>query len=226
MKKVKFLTLCILLLFITGCDGVYNIEIYNDHYMEDITIIEEDRNNWYDKNEYEVTFMDLLEEEYERDNHYYSKLLISEPDKKGLNYKSVFDIETYGSLGIAYRCYEYFRVLSEENVITIMTSDKNACYDDYKWLNNITVNLKTNHKVLDHNADEVDKNTYIWHLTRSNASNKSLSIQLSSNEFVFNYENEKIKKLGLYIGIIAGIGVIIGVIVIVLKLLSKKVNKI
>ncbi|HHT38792.1 MAG TPA: hypothetical protein GXZ95_05250 [Mollicutes bacterium] len=226
MKKLKYVLLCMFLLLLTGCSGVYNIEIYNNRYKEDITIVEENSKNWYDTNENGVTFKQLLDEEYERDNHYYKKKLISDFDKMGLNYKSDFDFESYSSLGIVYRCYQHFRVLQEENVITIITSDRNKCYDYYKWLDDITINVKTNHKVLDHNADETDKNTYTWYLNRNNALEKSIVIQLSSNEFVFNYENEEIKKYGIYIGIIAIIGIIILGIGIFLKLRNKKVNKI
>jgi hypothetical protein len=227
MKKIKYflLSICILLLA-TGCDGTYNVEIYNNRFKEDITIKENDSINWDDVNENGVSFRNLLDAEYNRDNNYYKKTLISNTNELGLNYKSDFDFNTYSTSGIGYRCYQYFRVVQENNSILIATSNRNTCYDDYKWLNNITINVKTNHKVLDNNADKVDGNTYTWYLTRENASNKSLQIRLSSTNFIYNYNNEVVNQVLLIAGIIAGVITIFIIIFLIFKIKSKRANKI
>jgi hypothetical protein len=226
MRKLRILLLSILLLITTGCDGVYNVEIYNDRYKEDITITENNSNNWDDKNENDVSFKTLLDEEYNRDNDYYVKEKLSSSTVLGLNYKSDFSLESYGSLGIAYRCYDYFSVLDDNDSVTIITSNKNKCYDLYKWLNNITINIKTNHKVLDNNADESQGSTYIWHLNRQNAVDKIIKLKFSKSEYVNNYENETVKNVGLIIGVVAIVLLVIGIVFLILRARMNKVNKI
>lgn len=225
MKKNLMLALFVLLLA-TGCDGTYNLEIYDDRYKEDITIIENNTNNWYSPNKNGVSFNDLLTEEYNRDNFYYQKKLISDTTTMGLNYKSDFDIDTYDSLAIPYRCYQYFTVLDEGDDIVISTSNKNLCYGAYEWLNNITINIKTNHKVLEHNADSVKNGIYTWKLTRENASDKSIQIKFSTKKFIVNYENEDIKSNFSLAFIIAGILILTGIILLILRMLQKNANKI
>jgi hypothetical protein len=227
VKKVKYFLLTMLVLLLTtGCDGVYNVEIYNGSYKEDITITEKNSNNWDDVNENGVSFREQLDAEYNRDNHYYDKMLISNSTELGLNYKSNFNLIDYSSLGIGYRCYQYFRAVESDGIITIMTSNRNTCYDHYKWLDNITINVKTNHKVINNNADKVDGDTYTWYLTRENASDKSLEIRLSSNDYVYNYNNEVVNQLLLIFGIIAGVIIIIIIILVVFKIKGKRANKI
>ncbi|MCI8567956.1 MAG: hypothetical protein HFG48_01400, partial [Bacilli bacterium] len=84
----------------------------------------------------------------------------------------------------------------ENNNIIISTSSKNKCFDMYKNLDSITVKLKTNHKVVNSTADEVDLHTYIWKLTRENSNDKPLQITLKRNEYVFNYDNRLVKLVG------------------------------
>jgi hypothetical protein len=214
------------MLLTTGCDGVYNVEIYNGSFKENITITESDSNNWDDVNENGASFRELLDAEYNRDNYYYKKTMISTPNELGLNYKSDFDLETYSSLGIGYRCYEYFRVVQDDKYILIITSNKNTCFDRYKWLNNITVNVKTNHKVLDNNADKVKGTTYTWYLTRDNASNKMMQIKLSTTEHVYNYDNEVVNQALVIIGIIGGIIALCLIIFVIFKVRGNRANKI
>ncbi len=95
-------------------------------------------------------------------------------------------------------CYDNFNVTVDEenNNIIISTSSKNKCFDMYKNLDSITVKLKTNHKVVNSTADEVDLHTYIWKLTRENSNDKPLQITLKRNEYVFNYDNRLVKLVG------------------------------
>ena len=93
-------------------------------------------------------------EEYDRDNGFYRKTFISTDTEKGLNYVCEFDQQDYSAMSLPSRCYQYFNVIEEDDTIIISTSNKNLCYDYYKWLENITINFTTNHEVLYSNADE------------------------------------------------------------------------
>lgn len=226
MKKIKkILFISLILWFVTGCDATYNVEIYNDSYKEDGTIVENNPQNWDDDSS-GFTPRELIHNEYKLDNYFYNKTLIDDNTSLGLNYKSNFDFESFSTNSLGFRCYEYFRALDENNSIIIMTSNKNLCYDRYKWLDNLTINVKTNHKVLEHNADAVNKDTYTWHLTRQNALDRIVKIELAKDEYVSNYDNEILKNAGIIIGVIIGGAILTIVIVFFFRKRMDTANKV
>ena len=121
-------------------------------------------------------------------------------------------------------CYDYFTVLrnndeeSGNEQLIISTSAKNYCFEMYPNLESITVNLKTNHKVVSHNADQVNDNNYVWNINKNNASQKTMQIILSE-ETVFTMNWGLIFVIG---GVILGIGLIY----LVIKNKSINANKI
>ena len=68
------------------------------------------------------------------------------------------------------RCYDNQNITYENNVLKINASGFN-CYDKYSVLNNVNLNVTTNYKVLNNNADKVVGNTYTWNITKNNVSN-------------------------------------------------------
>jgi hypothetical protein len=226
MKNLKKIILSVLLLLlVSGCDAVYNVEIYNDTCKEDATIIEDNSSNWYDKNQYGGTFKDMLDEEYNRDNYYYSKKMISTETELGLNYKGKLSLSDYDTSSIVYRCYDYFSMTEQDDSIVISTSKHNLCFDNYKWLDSLIVNVKTNHKVINNNADNVNGNTYTWNLTKYD-NDRSIQIELSKDEYVFNYDNEVLKKFGA-VAIVAGaITLVLIFVALYFYIKSKRANKI
>jgi hypothetical protein len=226
MKNLKKIILSVLLLLlVSGCDAVYNVEIYNDTCKEDATIIEDNSSNWYDKNQYGGTFKDMLDEEYNHDNYYYSKKMISSETELGLNYKGKLSLSDYDTSSIVYRCYDYFSMTEQDDSIVISTSNHNLCFDNYKWLDSLIVNVKTNHKVINNNADNVNGNTYTWNLTKYD-NDRSIQIELSKDEYVFNYDNEILKKFGT-VAIVAGAIILVLIFVaLYFYIKSKRANKI
>jgi hypothetical protein len=226
MKNLKKIILSVLLLLlVSGCDAVYNVEIYNDTCKEDATIIEDNSSNWYDKNQYGGTFKDMLDEEYNHDNYYYSKKMISSETELGLNYKGKLSLSDYDTSSIVYRCYDYFSMTEQDDSIVISTSKHNLCFDNYKWLDSLIVNVKTNHKVINNNADNVNGNTYTWNLTKYD-NDRSIQIELSKDEYVFNYDNEILKKFGT-VAIVAGAIILVLIFVaLYFYIKSKRANKI
>lgn len=226
MKKIKkILFISLILWFVTGCDATYNVEIYNDSYKEDATIVENDSQNW-DDNSSGFTPRELIYNEYKLDNYFYTKTLIDDDTSLGLNYKGNFDFESFSTNSIGFRCYEYVRVLNENDSIIIITSNKNLCYERYKWLDKLTVNVKTNHKVLNHNADAVNNETYTWHLTKENSLDRIIKIELAEDEYVSNYDNEILKNTGMILGIIIGATILIIVIVFFFRKRMDTANKV
>lgn len=226
MKNLKKIILSVLLLlFASGCDAIYNVEIYNDTCKEDVTIIEDDSNNWYDKNQYGATFKDMLDEEYNHDNYYYSKKMISSESELGLNYKGELSLIDYDTSSIVYRCYDYFTMAEKDESIVISTSNHNRCFDNYKWLDNLTINVKTNHKVISNNADNINGNTYTWELSKYD-NDRPIQIELSKDEYVFNYDNEILKKFGTVAIVVGSITLLLILVALYFYIKNKRANKI
>ena len=88
----------------------------------------------------------------------------------------------------------------------------------YPNLESITVNVKTNHKVVSHNADQVSDGKYVWEIDKNNAGGKTLQIILSEDTvFTLNW--------GLVFGI-GGVILVIGIVYLVIKNKSIQANKI
>lgn len=222
MKK-KILML-ILLFLVTGCNANYDIEIYNNTVKEDMSFISLDSLEWDNEAQYGLTYRELVNSSTrypypafsstivdENDTikldgvEYYKNNLISDSTKLGqkLSYHK-FTLNNFNDSSIVKKCYKYFNVIEEEDNIILSTSFENKCFDIYPQLDNITVHLKTNHKVVNSNANIVKGYHYTWNLNRDKKDDAAISITLKKDEYIFNYENEFLKKI-MYIGIITGI---------------------
>lgn len=208
MKKSKILLIiitCMACIFLTGCNANYEIEIYNDVVKEDASIIySESIINGLSPYEYtENKSIELFES---------TDILASRTWKEKNN--SIYTKNTYsfnqytGELvGIA-TCYELYKVNKDNKVITVLTSNVFNCFDIYPELESVTLKIKSNHKMVSNNADKVDRYNYYWYINKDNYTNKPISLKLSSDKYIFNYENEILKKV-VYIGLI--VGIIVGV---------------
>lgn len=119
-------------------------------------------------------------------------------------------------------CYKYFSIVDNptENGVIISTSNKNLCFEQYPLLEEITITLKTNHKIEDHNADETVDGKYIWKINKNNYANKSIQINLLD-------ETEKKLDLSLFILLVSVILLVVfigGPIFIKTYIKSKKVD--
>lgn len=223
MKKI--ILILPLLFILSGCTAEYNVEIYNDRYIENIKVEELNPSNFDDYKE-GYTIRNLLKEEYNRDNYYYKKKFIEDSNRLLLKYNSDFSLDTYSTSSVARECYEYFNVLEKGTTTIISTSIKNTCLDDYVWLDKLVINVKTNHVVKKNNADSVENGVYTWTFDRSNYKEKGIYFEFSDEKYVFNYDNEYTKKVVYIIVIVGIILLVIGIIVFILSKKRKNSNKI
>ena len=93
-------------------------------------------------------------------------------------------------------------------------------------LDQITVRLKTNHKVVSSNADFVDGYHYTWNIRREEQDDAAILLTIKKDDYIFNYENEFLKKI-MYIGLIIGIILCVsGIVYLYAKNKRKKINEI
>ena len=86
---------------------------------------------------------------------------------------------------------------------------------------NLDINITTNNKVLDNNADEIKDNKYIWHLTDDNKSTFKLEMKIDKN----NYSKSSNKSL-FYTVVLVVVTVVIIILAIYLIIKRNKSNKI
>ena len=119
------------------------------------------------------------------------------------------------------QCYDKFSAIVEEDYIILSTNKFNKCIVDNN-VDEIKIHLKTNHRVKENNADEIDKYNYYWNINKSNYDYKNIYIMLYRDKYVFNYEGEAIPYI---IGSVI-VAILILIVIIVLKRKSRNNNKV
>jgi len=216
--------LSFLLIFITGCKAEYNLEIYNDKYIEN-TIISDDSSSWDLNDPTRKATVDNFVANLELDyGYHYTKY--ESNNLIGLEYNINYTKDNYPDSSLFKRYYKYVRLTAKESVYQLSTSIKLFAFDYYDNLDNVTISIKTNHKVISNNADSVDGYKYTWNITRENYQNKYIQIEYYKKEYVSNYNGstiiEIIKKVLLFvIPITAAL-----IVLYYFKIRGKRANKI
>ena len=242
MNKKKFILIGIIFCM-TGCNINYNLEIVDDEYKENISAVETDSTKW-NSSQSSLPMKDLLDvylkkpipisnqeplrpesDEISEGITYYDKKDLSNDEKIGIRLEGTFNKETYSNSRAVLYGYNRFLIGTLNGNIVLSTGEKVKIFEQYKDLEEITVKIKTNHVVVKNNADEVDGETYIWHLTKDNALNKSIYFEFNKQEKVSNYDNEIGKLIFKIVIVIAVVAVVIGIFILWLKIKQKRVNK-
>ena len=155
---------------------------------------------------------------------------IKTKDKLGMNYKVKYnwnDTKLISKIFGSTTCYDKFSVLrykdeeTKDERLLLSTSKENECFNIYtNNLDEVKINVKTNHKVISHNADIVSGNTYQWIINKNNYTNKSIQIILSEKT-VIDY-----KTLIIIATIVGSLVVAILIVVIVINEKNRKANEI
>lgn len=185
MKK-RIIPLIIILLLTTGCTCEYNLTIDGNTYKEKITIIGENseeitsfNNNWQISiNKEDNNTPGDPESNPENDGNIYKYNLSG--DKLTFNYDFIGN-EFANSMAVS-NCYDKLTITNYNQTTIISTSPKAKCYEENPPLTNVKVTIKVDRKVISNNADSISGNTYIWNITKENASSKSINLVLDNNK--------------------------------------------
>ena len=104
-----------------------------------------------------------------------------------------YNLKDYSESTIANSEFKYFKFIVENKKIILSTSNGVEAFDGYKYLDSLTIHLKSNYKLIKTNADRVEDNDYYWDINRSNYKEKSIYIELDKNNTVSNYNNRNEK---------------------------------
>lgn len=179
---MKKLLLLISILLLTGCTCEYNLNIDNLTYQEQIIIRGDSKEEANDLNqEWEIP---VNKEEYniggDEDTTISSNIDTYKYEFKNNTLKLNYDFtmnSIINSSAIS-NCYNKVTVVNHDNKTIISTSPKINCFSKYPNLTKLTVNIKTNKNVINHDADSVNGNIYTWNFTKSTSSDKAINLTL------------------------------------------------
>ena len=193
MKRILYIIILPIIVFLAGCDAKLDVVIKDD----DVIV----------SNKFIIDKSDVNDSIYFTIDKMAGKYFISadfligdtkeyyDGDKAIYVKKERFSLDKFNDSNLFSFCYDAHNVVIKDDYILISTSDKFKCFNIYEELDNFDIVLKSNHKLMDTNADEIGRYTYTWHFKKSEASNKKIYIKLYRDKYVFNYENEFIIKI-------------------------------
>ena len=216
----------IILILITGCSVEYNLNI-DSSFSEHTVYIPESSEEMIDGTQYRLPAL-FSESRLTYDNSnlkeikYYNIKTLKD-NKFSFNF--VYDDNQLNDSNIANSCYEYFSVDTDETKVSILTGNKFYCFDVYEELDSVTININSNYKVIQSNADKIVGKKHTWYITRENASNKPIIFvydKSKKNMTIMQYLIDNV-PLVVVVGTTLMLG---GITFLIINTKKKKANKI
>jgi len=211
MRKLKYIILIIMVLFISGCSGKYNLTFdKNLNLTEELNVYIENENDNYERTYQLLDQAGVSKDKYD---------VVVEGDKINITYK-----ETYPTFEDYYLDSKLYRMLFEEiefnksNTGMDIKTESNLKLDDKNNINIINaydiddfdINIKLPFSVKENNADEVKSGIYTWKL-KSSDTFKEINIK-------FDYKNDNVRSIVL----IALVSVVsLGILIYIFVYLSR-----
>ena len=190
LKKIKLISLLLLLFLVSGCSATYVLDIKSGEVNESLYINNYDKETWDSYKERiniaagGAVATNYLEDEPEVNEktegiNYYNIKRIEHLDNVGVSYQNIFNKEEYKNSNIIFMNTSDFDYSYNADKIKINIKNIEA-FKFHPDLKELTVKLTTNHEVLNTNANEIKDNTYFWYLNKNNIEEKTINIELSS----------------------------------------------
>lgn len=204
MKKLFTL---IMLLLVTGCTCSYELSIQDNSIYETLKI-----NGVTTEIPVDVDLVNLTDANYKKE-------IIDDT----VIYTTDYSLETFKKTNLL-SCYDSYNIQTTDDRYIIRTGKNFTClpyqYSDYDELkyDELEIKIITNHKVISHNAQKVENNTYYWYINKENINNADLYFEIEKNVN---------KPIVLALAVFMLILLVIGIIVyFVVKAKSERNNKI
>ena len=251
VKKMKILIIIVWVVFFTGCDATYNIEIKDGKIMENFTFEDSNRSKWdidyfggktyadlvsdYNKMYVPALYSEIIGlDELAEDRTaslvygipYYRKLLVATGNQEtlGMKFSYDYDLEEYFDSTIANHGVGSFRTeIIDEHILTISSGTSISTLTDNEMLDRLTINIVTNNKVIEHNADKVSYNKYTWIINKSEfEKHEPIIFALDLNETITTIGDVK----SIVFLVCLGLAIFVGIVVVVYQVvISKKRNR-
>jgi hypothetical protein len=217
----KNILLAVLIILLTGCSVNYNLVFKDDLIEETITITPENTQEKQNAQQFENRDYYAI---IDANNQKKYKKTIESDGNYIFNYK--YDFSNFKNSRFT-SCYDAYTLTNDSGIITLSTSKKFKCTTyDYNEVENITINISTEYKVVENNADEIDGNVYKWHINKNNKDNKPIKFSYNKNKKRKITLKEFLEQNKISIMIIASALSLFIIITISIYIKHKRVNKI
>ena len=192
MKKIFLLVIVSFLL--CGCTANVNINISNDKIEEEVVInapvenglTKEQTHNQFRK--FIPIYADTIVADTEPDEQvtgvkYYNRTEQTYNNGYIFNYRYTFSLNDYLNSQTLKNAFQSYSIITDNSKETIELSTDNGgmlFFNNYPSLSEVKVNISTDYKVLEHNADSVNNNTYTWNFTTT--TRKSIHLKLDNHK--------------------------------------------
>ncbi|MDY6015689.1 MAG: hypothetical protein SPI91_04455 [Bacilli bacterium] len=234
MKK-KFLLLTLIFPFLFGCTVNYDVTIYDNKIDEEATVlVDNNSNNLLSINAEMSTptfakyseVVDTYSSEKIPGVDYYNKTRYNSGNLIGINYKFSFDSQNYYDALIPNKCYDKFSFVEDGEYYIFSVGEYNKCFSEINTLDHINVRLKTNHKVVENNSDEIKNGYYCWNINKNNYKNKPIYVKIYQNKYVIRDQKNHDKRIKIILFISLFIAISLFIVIIILRKKANRNNKI
>ena len=179
MKKKYFIISFLIIFLLTGCKSKYSLEIKDKTIKETLTITDNsDNDNVMEKDDLNNSFVDysyLYGEKKDIDtnveNYYsgeecigsctfYQKELINDNGLIGFKLTNTFSFDNFQSSTIANELIPAFSSIYDGRYIKISGGSRWNYFKDYKYLENVEINIDTEYQVVSTNMNKVGAGKY------------------------------------------------------------------
>lgn len=229
MKKKMLLILVMLVpFFLTGCTVDYNLTFNDSELNEVINInLDETENNKenIEKMEYSAQY-EALAISKQRNQKLYQFTGKQNNGKYIGSFSYNYSTSEFNDAHLIRQCYDSFNFVKTEKGYQLVTSDLFRCGSySYMMVDRYTITITTNHKVIESNADQVDKNKYIWVIDTNGEVNinKPIKIIFSNETIMEQLSNDLLNNSKIITFIVIGIlSCVIITVAIVFTIKSKR----
>lgn len=222
VKKIMFIIS--LMFVITGCNANYSLEISDNKIYEKFSVIESDKEKTTIPDEFDKTFLDYSkmygkeidlitdttelysQESSEYNYKYYDKKFIDEDGKIGFELSTDFDYNNFSYSSIANEIIPGFSVTYDGRILSIRGGSSWNFLNNYKTLDEVNINIKTDYKVLSTNLKKYNNN-YVWTIKNGDIKkSKDYYITIDTKTIVNNKSdsNDILFFLLLFLAVIIG----------------------
>ena len=219
MNKKVILLLLVSFFLATGFTSEYNLEV--DENLEEtvnINILKEDFENPNTKAPYllNATQNAIMDDEKPKP---YDKKIKEQPEFTNITLKYTYTPEEFEKANYASTCFQGHTYLKKNNYIYFDGFGEFYCLTGKE----VKITVTTDKLVMNHTADNVDGNKYIWKIDADNKDNVDVAIQIDLTKNKNEKPKQDKKVIGTFkivIGILIG-----GTIVILLIGINKAKNE-
>lgn len=208
MRYIKFLFITLIVLIVSGCTKEYKL------YISDNKFVEKFHMEINETNDYSYVLDGDFYPLHNDFEHKFQKSLKAKKGNKILDLEYSYTPDEFVNANSFNQCFDEREVLNKDEFYTIKLSKPNGCM----FNENYSINIITNNKVIENNADKVNRNQYTWYVNNNDRDSFNLVIKVEKGT-----AKTVVEKYSIVIYI--AIGLILFIIFIVGSIFVKKAKK-